>query len=103
PPVGRPFASPRGRPTPGYNHGGNHDELGGRVARLKIAYVGGGSTRGAGTMASFIAQGENFAGSEVVLIDLDAERLELIRALATRMAAAAGVDLIVSATTDRRA
>jgi 6-phospho-beta-glucosidase len=73
------------------------------VARLKIAYVGGGSTRGAGTMASFIAQGENFAGSEVVLIDLDAERLELIRALATRMAAAAGVDLIVSATTDRRA
>ena len=73
------------------------------MARLKIAYVGGGSTRGAGTMASFIAQGENFAGSEVVLIDLDAERLELIRALATRMAAAAGVDLIVSATTDRRA
>src|SRR3954451_10265229 len=54
-------------------------------------------------MASFVAQGENFAGSEVVLIDLHAERLELIRALATRMAAAAGVDLTVSATTDRRA
>ena len=42
------------------------------MARLKIAYIGGGSTRGAGTMASFIEQGENFAGSEVVLIDLDA-------------------------------
>ena len=42
------------------------------MARLKIAYVGGGSTRGAGTMASFIEQGENFAGSEIVLIDLDA-------------------------------
>ena len=37
------------------------------VARMKIAYIGGGSTRGAGTMASFIEQGENFAGSEIVL------------------------------------
>ena len=52
------------------------------MARLKIAYIGGGSTRGAGTMASFIEQGENFTGSEIVLIDLDADRLELIRALA---------------------
>ena len=51
------------------------------MARLKIAYIGGGSTRGAGTMASFIEQGENFAGSEIVLIDLDADRLELIRGL----------------------
>src|SRR5215213_6813668 len=73
------------------------------MARLKIAYVGGGSTRGAGTMASFIEQGENFSGSEIVLIDLDAERLALIRELARRMAAAKGVDLTVSATTDRRA
>src|SRR5918998_5699853 len=73
------------------------------MARLKIAYVGGGSTRGAGTMASFIEQGENFSGSEIVLIDLDAERLELIRTLAQRMALAQGVDITVSATTDRRA
>jgi 6-phospho-beta-glucosidase len=73
------------------------------VARLKIAYIGGGSTRGAGTMASFIEQGENFAGSEICLIDLDAERLELIRTLAARMAATKDVDITVSATTDRRA
>jgi 6-phospho-beta-glucosidase len=73
------------------------------VARLKIAYIGGGSTRAAGTMASFIAQGENFGGSEIVLVDLDEERLELIRELARRMAGAEGVDLTVSATTDRRA
>ncbi len=58
------------------------------MARVKIAYIGGGSTRGAGTMASFIEQGENFSGSEIVLIDLDADRLELIRGLAQRMAAA---------------
>jgi len=73
------------------------------VARLKIAYIGGGSTRGAGTMASFIEQGENFAGSEIVLIDLDADRLELIRGLSERMAKAKGVDMTVSASTDRRA
>jgi 6-phospho-beta-glucosidase len=73
------------------------------VARLRIAYIGGGSTRGAGTMASFVEQGENFSGSEIVLIDLDAERLELIRRLSQRMAAAKGIDLTVSATTDRRA
>jgi 6-phospho-beta-glucosidase len=73
------------------------------VARIKIAYVGGGSTRAAGTMASFVEQGENFAGSEIVLIDLDADRLDLIRRLSQRMAEAKGVDLTVSATTDRRA
>jgi 6-phospho-beta-glucosidase len=73
------------------------------VARLKIAYVGGGSTRAAGTMASFVEQGENFSGSEISLVDLDAERLELIRRLAERMAAAKGVDITVSATTNRRA
>ena len=73
------------------------------MARLKIAYVGGGSTRAAGTMASFIEQGENFAGSEIALIDLDPERLELIRTLAQRLADAKGVDLTVTATIDRRA
>ena len=73
------------------------------MARLKIAYIGGGSTRAAGTMASFIEQGENFAGSEISLIDLDADRLELIRGLAQRMADAGGVEIAVSATPDRRA
>ena len=73
------------------------------MARLKIAYIGGGSTRGAGTMASFIEQGENFSGSEIVLIDLDADRLELIRDLSERMARAKGADITVSAFTDRRA
>lgn len=73
------------------------------MARLKIAYIGGGSTRGAGTMASFIAQGENFAGSEIVLIDLSPERLDLIRTLAERMIAARGLDLRVTTTTDRPA
>lgn len=73
------------------------------MARLKIAYLGGGSTRAAGTMASFVHHGDEFAGSEIVLIDLDADRLALIKKLAERMATTAGVDLTISATTDRRA
>jgi 6-phospho-beta-glucosidase len=73
------------------------------MARIKMAYIGGGSTRGAGTMASFIHQGADFDGSEVVLIDLDPERLELVRGLAQKMAKARGLDITVSATTDRRA
>jgi len=54
-------------------------------------------------MASFIDQGENFQGSEVVLIDLDQERLEIVKTLAEKMARHKGIDLTVSATTDRRA
>jgi 6-phospho-beta-glucosidase len=73
------------------------------MARIKIAYIGGGSTRGAGTMASFVQQGASFAGSEIVLVDLDEDHLQLVQRLARRMASAAGVDLTVSATTDRRA
>jgi len=54
-------------------------------------------------MASLIEQGENFRGSEVVLIDLDPERLELVKTLARKLAAAKGLDLTIRATTDRRA
>jgi 6-phospho-beta-glucosidase len=73
------------------------------MARIKIAYVGGGSTRGPGTMASFVEHAAGFAGSEVVLIDLDAERLELVRTIAENLARSAGADITVTATTDRRA
>ena len=73
------------------------------MARIKLVYLGGGSTRGAGTMASFMANGSDFDGSEVVLVDLDPDRLELIRTLAEKMARARGLDIAVTATTDRRA
>ena len=73
------------------------------MASLRIAYIGGGSTRAPGTMASLIAQGERFQGSEVVLIDLDTERLEVVRTIAEKIARNRGIDLTVSATTDRRA
>ena len=71
------------------------------MARIKLVYLGGGSTRAAGTMASFMANGADFDGSEVVLVDLDEGRLELIRTLAKKMANAHGLDIAVTATTDR--
>jgi 6-phospho-beta-glucosidase len=72
------------------------------VAAIKIAYIGGGSTRAPGAISALMRQGENFSGSELVLIDLDREHLELVRALTQRMASARGVDLTVTATTNRR-
>ena len=60
------------------------------MARIKLVYLGGGSTRAAGTMASLMANGADFDGSEVVLVDLDEDRLELIRTLAEKIARARG-------------
>lgn len=73
------------------------------MARIKMAYVGGGSSRAAGTMDSFISHGEEFEGSEVVLIDKDAERLEIVRTIAEKRARTSGLELTVTATTDQRA
>lgn len=73
------------------------------MARIKLAYIGGGSTRAPGTMASLIEQGENFQGSEVVLIDLDEERLGVAKTIAEKLARHKGIDLTVTTTTDRRA
>ncbi|GAC1432808.1 MAG: 6-phospho-beta-glucosidase [Chloroflexota bacterium] len=73
------------------------------MARIKLAYIGGGSTRAPGTMASFVEQGTNFEGSQVVLIDLDGQRLAVVKTLAEKMARHRGLDLRITATTDRRA
>lgn len=72
------------------------------MAALKLAYVGGGSTRAAGTVASLLERAKGFAGSEVVLIDLDEERLDLIRRFAERLARSKGAEVSFTATTDRR-
>src|ERR1700730_5380778 len=71
------------------------------MARIKLAYIGGGSTRAPGTMSSFIDQGENFDGSEVVLIDLNEERLQVVKTLSEKMARQKGVDITFQATTNR--
>ncbi|HEX2863249.1 MAG TPA: glycoside hydrolase, partial [Deinococcales bacterium] len=48
------------------------------MAKLNSAYIGGGSTRAPGTVASFIRHHERFEGSRITLIDLDADRLEVV-------------------------
>jgi len=73
------------------------------MARIKMAYIGGGSSRAAGTMASFLWHGPEFAGSEVVLIDKDPERLETVRRIAEKLAVEGGDNITVTATTDQRA
>jgi 6-phospho-beta-glucosidase len=72
------------------------------MARLKIAYIGGGSTRAPGTVASFIHQGENFDGSEIVLIDFDTEKMQVIKTMADKMIRERGIDMTIRYTTDRR-
>lgn len=72
------------------------------MARIKMAYLGGGSTRAPGTMASFLWHGKEFEGSEVVLIDIDEDHLEQVRRLSDRMAKAEGIDITITATTDRK-
>lgn len=73
------------------------------MARIKLAYIGGGSTRAPGTMASIIHQGENFQGSEIVLIDINDTHLELVKRIADKLARQRDIDLRVTYTTDRRA
>jgi 6-phospho-beta-glucosidase len=53
-------------------------------------------------MASFVHHGQEFDGSEFVLIDLDAEHLEIVKTITEKMAANAGLDITVTATTDQR-
>lgn len=73
------------------------------MARIKLAYIGGGSTRAPGTMASLINQGASFSGSEVVLVDLDPERLAIVERLSRNLARYHDVDLTFRATTNCRA
>lgn len=54
-------------------------------------------------MASFIHQGANFSGSEIVLVDLDPVRLQIVEQLARNLARRHGADVTIRATTDRRA
>ena len=73
------------------------------MARIKLVYVGGGSTRAAGTMASFMHNGADFDGSEVVLVDLDPDRLAPDPQADGADGGGPRARPPISATTDRRA
>jgi 6-phospho-beta-glucosidase len=71
------------------------------MARIRLTYIGGGSTRAPGTVAALIERGEKVRGSEIVLVDLDPGRLATVKRLADRMAEVRGLDLTITTTTDR--
>ena len=74
------------------------------MARIKIAYLGGGSSRGAGTMASFLPHGKEFDGSEVVLHrPRPGPPGGRSRRSRRRWPGAQGLDITVTTTTDQRA
>jgi 6-phospho-beta-glucosidase len=65
------------------------------VPARRIAIIGAGSAYLPGVIRGVLARATDLAGSELVLHDLDAARLELMRRLAARMIAAAGAGLRV--------
>ncbi|MEV6850526.1 glycoside hydrolase [Actinoplanes sp. NPDC051411] len=73
------------------------------MAAIKLVYIGGGSSRGAGTMASILAHGKEFDGSEIVIQDVNPDRLKAVETIARKIAQADGLDIKISSTTDRRA
>ncbi|MCB0073862.1 MAG: hypothetical protein KDE20_20480 [Caldilineaceae bacterium] len=70
---------------------------------IKLAVIGAGSAQFSLGLVKDICLTPNLAGSEVVFMDIDEERLAMIRRLAERYAGELGADLRISSTTDRRA
>ena len=69
---------------------------------LKISIIGGGSAYAPGLIHAFIQNASAFPGAEIALMDIAARELDIVHRLGQRMVSAAGVDLTLTATTDRR-
>src|SRR4051812_48719023 len=69
---------------------------------MKIAYIGGGSAYAPGVVRSFIGLPSIFAGSEIALMDIDADNVQLVKRLGDGMVRSSDADIRISATTDRR-
>src|SRR5205085_1550898 len=67
----------------------------------KIAVVGGGSTYTPELVEGFVTRSERFAVDELVLLDIDHERLSIVGALAERMVRKAGWSGTVRLTEER--
>ena len=68
----------------------------------KIVVVGGGSSVFGPQLIRLLIDSEPLRGSTVVLMDIDAQRVELMTAVAHMAVAQAGVDLTFESTVDRR-
>lgn len=74
--------------------------------KAKIVYVGGGGSRGPGTMESFIHHGPggaDFDGCHIVIYDINTKLIELVVQLASKMAREAGRNIKIEGTNDLRA
>lgn len=72
------------------------------MSAIKLVYIGGGSSRGAGTVASILEHGEEFDGSEIVIQDVNPERLKAVETIGNKIARDKGLDITITSTTDRR-
>ena len=70
---------------------------------VRIGVIGAGSAIFSLGLVKDLCLTESLAGSQVVFMDIDAERLEMITALAERYAGELGADLRFEQTTDRAA
>lgn len=68
----------------------------------KITIIGGASAYTPDIILGLIDHARELAGSEIVLMDIDEEHLEVIAALSRRLVEHAGADLLITHTTDRR-
>lgn len=69
---------------------------------MKVAVIGGGSTYTPELINGFIERAKNFPLSELWLMDIDAERLEIVGGFARRMVEAKGSPFKVILSTDQR-
>ncbi|MCS7239946.1 MAG: 6-phospho-beta-glucosidase [Candidatus Bipolaricaulota bacterium] len=72
------------------------------MAGLKICVIGGGSVYTPELIAGFIAKREELPVEEIVLMDIDVERLNIVGGLAARMVRASGAEISIELTTDRQ-
>jgi 6-phospho-beta-glucosidase len=69
---------------------------------MKLVIIGGGSSYTPELVDGLLQQYETFAVDELCLVDINLDRLEILRGLGQRMVAKAGKPVRVTATTDRR-
>jgi len=66
----------------------------------KIAIIGGGSAYAPGLLNAFIQHAAAFDGAELALMDIAAAELDVVQRLGSKLAAAAGANLNITATVD---